>query len=783
MVFYKRIFWYIGRLLFYCGGILGGNRQTVPQIYKKQKKKRKVVDVEEISLEQLNGFVEDIIFKNSDSGYIVFTLNCDGQPIDVVGELGDIAEGERLELYGSYVNSVRFGRQFRAVSCTRTPPSTPEEIRRYLGSGIIKGVGPALAKKIVQQFGTEALEVIENDPLSLAELKGVTSDRALFISSEYRKLSGIKNVVEYLQKFGIGPVAAAAVWKKYETSAIAFIRENPYLLCDDELGVDFEKADEIAQSEGINANDINRVIAAMIYILRENANAGHTCIPLKKAAEAAMSFLQLEESSIRMGIDEACKNHQVEILPIGEREYIYLCEYHRAERYIADRLAEMLKTSVSKVKDLSDDIAGVEFTENIQYETLQKAAINGCLGNKVFILTGGPGTGKTTTLNGVIQLLKKQKRSISLAAPTGRAAKRMSELTGENARTIHRLLEVDFTVKDRLCFKRNERNPLRADVVIIDEMSMVDVLLFEALLRALKPSASLIMVGDSNQLPSVGAGNVLRDLIAGKEIPMVELTEIFRQAAESLIVTNAHRIVNGEYPLLDDRKNDFFFMSCPDEAQIPKLIIDLAKTRLPNTYGYSPMEDIQILTPTRIGRAGTKELNRFLQHALNPPAKGKNEIKVFETVFRTGDKVMQIKNDYDIEWKKGSEYGRGVFNGDIGFIEELDKYSGNMVINYDGKMATYSADMLKKLDLAYAVTIHKSQGSEYNAVILPLTTVSRNLQYRNLLYTGVTRAKNILILIGTKPQVYTMVDNDRRTLRYSCIRPLLKMNMSDKPLK
>lgn len=768
----------MGRLLFYSGGILGGNRQTVAQIYKKQKKKRKVIDVEEISLEQLNGFVEDIIFKNSDSGYIVFTLNCDGQPVDVVGELGDIAEGERLELYGSYVNSVRFGRQFRAVSCTRTPPSTPDEIRRYLGSGIIKGVGPALAKKIVQQFGTEALEVIENDPLSLAELKGVTSDKALFISSEYRKLSGIKHVVEYLQKYGIGPAAAAAVWKKYETSAIAFIRENPYLLCDDELGVDFEKADEIAQSEGISSNDLNRVIAAMIYILRENANAGHTCIPMKKAVEAAMGFLQLEESSIRRGIDEACRNRQVEILSFGEREYIYLSEYYRAERYIADRLAEMLKTSVSKVKDLSDEIAGVEFTENIQYETLQKAAINGCLGNKVFILTGGPGTGKTTTLNGVIQLLKKQKRSISLAAPTGRAAKRMSELTGENARTIHRLLEVDFTVKDRLCFKRNERNPLRADVVIIDEMSMVDVLLFEALLRALKPSASLIMVGDSNQLPSVGAGNVLRDLIAGKEIPMVELTEIFRQAAESLIVTNAHRIVNGEYPLLDDRKNDFFFMSCPDEAQIPKLIIDLAKTRLPNTYGYSPMEDIQILTPTRIGRAGTKELNRFLQHALNPPAKGKNEIKVFETVFRTGDKVMQIKNDYDIEWKKGSEYGRGVFNGDIGFIEELDRYSGNMVINYDGKKATYSADMLKKLDLAYAVTIHKSQGSEYNAVILPLTTVSRNLQYRNLLYTGVTRAKNILILIGTKPQVYTMVDNDRRTLRYSCIRPLLRMNMN-----
>ncbi len=413
---------------------------------------------------------------------------------------------------------------------------------------------------------------------------------------------------------------------------------------------------------------------------------------------------------------------------------------------------------------------------DIEFETLQKAAINGCLGNRLFILTGGPGTGKTTTLNGVIQLLKKHKKSISLAAPTGRAAKRMSEVTGENARTIHRLLEVDCTDKERLSFKRNEKNPLRADVIIVDEMSMVDVLLFEALLRALKPSASLIMVGDSNQLPSVGAGNVLRDLISGGEIPKVELTEIFRQASESLIVTNAHRIVNGEYPLLDDRKKDFFFMPCENERDIPRLVIELAKKRLPNTYGYSPLEDIQILTPTRMGCAGTKELNRDLQLALNPPSKGKSEIKVFETVFREGDKVMQIKNDYDIEWKKDAEYGRGVFNGDIGYIEELDKHSGNLTVNYDGRKALYTPDLLKKLDLAYAVTVHKSQGSEYNAVIMPLTSISRNLQYRNLLYTGVTRAKNILILIGTKKQVREMVDNDRRTLRYSCIRALLRLN-------
>lgn len=728
-----------------------------------------------IGQQMLNGFVEEIVYKNSETGYIVFVLNRDGEPIDVVGELGDIAEGERLELYGDYVNNPKYGRQFKAVSCTRTPPATPEEIRRYLSSGIIKGLGPALAKKIVQSFGEETLDIIENDPLRLSELKGVTDDKALYISSEYRKLSGIKNVIEFLQRFGIGPASAALVWKKYDVSSIAFIKENPYILCDDELGVSFEQADAVALEAGISGDSINRVIAAMIYILRENANAGHTCLPVKKAVEAAVRFLSLSEENIHRGLDEALKNGQLEMLSIGEKSYIYLREYYRAELYIADKLTEMLKTSVSSVKDLSEEIAGVEFVLDIEYETLQKAAINGCIGNKLFILTGGPGTGKTTTLNGVIQLLKKQKKSISLAAPTGRAAKRMSEVTGENARTIHRLLEVDFTVKDKLTFKRNERNPLRADVIIVDEMSMVDVLLFEALLRALKPSASLIMVGDSNQLPSVGAGNVLRDLIAGGEIPKVELTEIFRQASESLIVTNAHRIVSGEYPVLDDRKSDFFFMSCPDERNIPKLVIELAKTRLPNTYGYSPLDDIQILTPTRMGCSGTKELNRDLQLAINPPSKGKSEVKVFDTVFRVGDKVMQIKNDYDIEWQRGTEYGRGVFNGDIGFIEELDRHSGNITVNYDGKKALYTPDLLQKLDLAYAVTVHKSQGSEYNAVIMPLTSISRNLQYRNLLYTGVTRAKNILILIGTKKQVFEMVDNDRRTLRYSCIRALLRL--------
>lgn len=729
----------------------------------------------EENLEKLNGSVDEIIFSNIDTGYVVFDLDCSGQIVTVVGELGDISEGERLELMGGYVYSAKYGRQFKAVSCIRTLPTTPEEIRKYLGSGIIKGVGPALAKKIVERFGSDSLDIIENDPLSLSDLKGVTSDKALFISSEYRKLSGMKNVVEYLQKFDISPAVAAEVWKKYESSSIAFIRENPYILCDETIGVDFDRADAIALSEGISGDSTNRIIAGLMCFLRDNANAGHTCLPVDKLVQVAQEILELDSESIHRGMDEALNSKQLDLLTIGEKSYIYLREYYRAENYIADKLAFMLKMSATQLKDWSKEIEGIEFTENIQYETMQKAAINGCMGNKVFILTGGPGTGKTTTLNGIIRLLKQQKKSISLAAPTGRAAKRMSEVTGESAKTIHRLLEVDPTVKDRLAFKKNEKSPLKADVVIIDEMSMVDVLLFEALLRALKSSASLIMVGDSHQLPSVGAGNVLKDLIGSGEIPTVELTKIFRQAAESLIITNAHKIVKGEMPELDDRKNDFFFMSCPNEMDIPKLVVQLTKTRLPKTYGYSSLEDIQILTPTRLGCTGTKELNCDLQLALNPPSKNKAEVKVFDTVFRVGDKVMQIKNDYDIEWQKGAEHGQGVFNGDIGFIEQLDKYSGNVTVNYDGKRAEYTSEMMRRLDLAYAVTIHKSQGSEYNAVIMPLTSISKNLMYRNLLYTGVTRAKNIIILIGTRDQVETMVSNNRRTLRYSCIKPLLKI--------
>lgn len=733
----------------------------------------------DISVE-LSGSVEDVIYKNADNGYTVINLGCDEGLIAVVGNLGDVNEGERLSLRGGWITSPKYGRQFKAAMCERSMPETESEISAYLGSGVIKGLGPAIAKKIVKQFGTEALDIIDNDCMQLTVIKGITSDKALYISNEYHKITGVNEVIKFLSEYNFGPAHAISVWSAFEHDSIKQIKTNPYILCTSGIDIDFRSVDRMAADLGFDAENSDRVRAGIVYVLHENANAGHTCLPTEKLRESVCDNLGIERRQFESCLDDCEEKDWVVRITLGKREFVYLPEYYLAETYIAKKLAFMLRTSAQYEKDYSDEIRGVEFSENIQYEDLQRAAISACLTGSVFILTGGPGTGKTTTLNGVIKILKAQKKRILLCAPTGRAAKRMSDLTGEPARTIHRLLEVDFTAKGELKFKRNETNPLPADVVIADEMSMVDALLMCSLVRAIKPTSKFIMVGDSNQLPSVGAGNVLKDLIASHYIPSVELKEIFRQAAQSLIVTNAHRIVNGEFPVLDDRQNDFFFMNKSLESDIAELVIQLAKQRLPDTYGFSPIDDIQVLCPTKMGMAGTKELNKQLQSALNPPSQNKAELKFFDVIFRTGDKVMQTKNDYDVLWTKNNEKGSGIFNGDIGIIRSVDRFSQNVTIDFEGRVAIYTSEMLRRLEHAYAITIHKSQGSEYDAVIIPITAFTNNLLYRNLLYTGVTRAKKMIIVIGTKELVKTMVDNNRKMLRYSLLRPLLEIEMNRK---
>lgn len=733
----------------------------------------------DISVE-LSGSVEDVIYKNADNGYTVINLGCDEGLIAVVGNLGDVNEGERLSLRGGWITSPKYGRQFKAAMCERSMPETESEISAYLGSGVIKGLGPAIAKKIVKQFGTEALDIIDNDCMQLTVIKGITSDKALYISNEYHKITGVNEVIKFLGEYNFGPAHAISVWSAFEHDSIKQIKTNPYILCTSGIDIDFRSVDRMAADLGFDAENSDRVRAGIVYVLHENANAGHTCLPTEKLRESVCDNLGIERRQFESCLDDCEEKDWVVRITLGKREFVYLPEYYLAETYIAKKLAFMLRTSAQYEKDYSDEIRGVEFSENIQYEDLQRAAISACLTGSVFILTGGPGTGKTTTLNGVIKILKAQKKRILLCAPTGRAAKRMSDLTGEPARTIHRLIEVDFTAKGELKFKRNETNPLPADVVIADEMSMVDALLMCSLVRAIKPTSKFIMVGDSNQLPSVGAGNVLKDLIASHYIPSVELKEIFRQAAQSLIVTNAHRIVNGEFPVLDDRQNDFFFMNKSLESDIAELVIQLAKQRLPDTYGFSPIDDIQVLCPTKMGMAGTKELNKQLQSALNPPSQNKAELKFFDVIFRTGDKVMQTKNDYDVLWTKNNEKGSGIFNGDIGIIRSVDRFSQNVTIDFEGRVAIYTSEMLRRLEHAYAITIHKSQGSEYDAVIIPITAFTHNLLYRNLLYTGVTRAKKMIIVIGTKELVKTMVDNNRKMLRYSLLRPLLEKEMNHK---
>lgn len=733
----------------------------------------------DISVE-LSGSVEDVIYKNADNGYAVINLGCDDGLIPVVGTLGDVNEGERLNLRGGWITSQKYGRQFKAAMCERSMPQTETEIAAYLGSGVIKGLGPAIAKRIVKAFGTEALDIIDNDCMKLTAINGISSDKALYISNEYHKITGVNEVIKFLGEYNFGPAHAISVWSAFEHDSIKQIKTNPYILCTSGIDIDFRSVDRMAADLGFDAENSDRVRAGIVYVLHENANAGHTCLPTEKLRESVCDNLGIERRQFESCLDDCEEKDWVVRITLGKREFVYLPEYYLAETYIAKKLAFMLRTSAQYEKDYSDEIRGVEFSENIQYEDLQRAAISACLTGSVFILTGGPGTGKTTTLNGVIKILKAHKKRILLCAPTGRAAKRMSDLTGEPARTIHRLLEVDYTAKGELKFKRNETNPLPADVVIADEMSMVDALLMCSLVRAIKPSSKFIMVGDSNQLPSVGAGNVLKDLIASHYIPSVELKEIFRQAAQSLIVTNAHRIVKGEFPVLDDRQNDFFFMNKPNESEIAGLVIQLTKQRLPDTYGFSPIDDIQVLCPTKMGAAGTRELNKQLQLALNPPSQNKAELKFFDVIFRTGDKVMQTKNDYDVLWTKNNEKGSGIFNGDIGIIRAVDRFSQNVTIDFEGRMAIYTSEMLRKLEHAYAITIHKSQGSEYDAVIIPITGFTQNLLYRNLLYTGVTRAKKMIIVIGTKQLVKTMVDNDRKMLRYSLLRPLLEIEMNRK---
>lgn len=725
-------------------------------------------------LSHLEGSVDSVIYVNEANGFAVLTLDSGGEPITVVGEIGNVNEGEELNLTGEYITHRKFGSQFKAHLCERSLPKTATAIQRYLASGVIKGIGPVLAKKIVKQFGDNTLDIFENEPERLIEVDGISPKKSIKILAEFKNVFGIRTLMMNLSKYAISPSYGVRAWKQWGNSVIDMINVNPYVLCSYGIELPFIKAEEIALDLSIPKDSENRIRAGISCVLVENTFLGHTCIPYDKLMDKSCQMLEISQCEFDTVLVNELENQNLVEHIKKDRRFIYLREYYIAESFISRRFGYMKKSLYNNQIDFNEVIDIDERQNNIKYESLQRKAINEALSKGIMVLTGGPGTGKTTTLNAIISLFEQQGMNVFIAAPTGRAAKRISDLTGYEAKTIHRMLDIEPGDGFRFKFVHNEMNLLDCDVIIIDEMSMVDVLLFEAMLRAMPLSCRLVMVGDSDQLPSVGAGNLLKDLIESGIVPVVKLKEIFRQAEKSSIITNAHKIINGEMIDLSKKDNDFFFFQRLEFESTLDTIVNLCKIRLPKAFGYSPIDDIQILSPTRKGPIGVVEINKRLQSELNPPSKLLSELKMPNYTFRENDKVMETKNNYDIVWERGEEKGKGVFNGDIGTIIEVNKTTSTIKIDFEGKICIYSEATLETLELAYAITVHKSQGSEFDVVVLPLLGGYDKLYFRNLLYTAVTRAKKLLVIVGSTKRVEFMIENNRRTNRYSCLKDMLE---------
>ena len=728
---------------------------------------------------QLTGMVDHIVFCNDDNGWTVLELDTGEAVVTVVGTFPRVQVGETLRVQGSWTNHPSFGTQFKATACESTLPTDASAILRYLASGAVKGIGPATAARIVDRFGADTLRILEEEPQELAKIKGISLSKAREMGQSFCSQFGLREVVMTFGSYGLSPNEALRCFKKFGPSTLTKIKANPYLLCSAGLRIGFERADQICLSQGGDTLDAHRLEAGVQYVLRHNLGNGHTCLPRDKVIPTAMKLLEVPESSVDAAVNRMIESFQLREVEMEGRPYLFLPRYYDAEAFIANRIRLMSGMGNAVIaEDVQLRIDAMERNFHITYEEQQRKAMVEAVATGALILTGGPGTGKTTTLRGVITLLESMGETVAIAAPTGRAAKRISQLTGREAKTIHRLLEVRWgadSEEDGPTFDRNERNPLDADAVVVDEMSMVDVVLFEHLLRATKTGCRLILVGDTDQLPAVGAGCVLQDLMDSGVVPVVQLTQVFRQALESRIVYNAHRIVQGE-SMEWDNKSDCFYMPRPSAAAVTETVLELCHHRLPDAYGYTHLDGIQVLCPGRKGEVGTVEMNRRLQDLLNPPDKKKAEMTVEGITLRVGDKVMHNRNNYDIPWTKDDgDCGSGIFNGDIGVLEEIRLREGMLSVRYEDRVATYTKEDAQDLELAYAITVHKSQGSEFEAVILPLFRNTPQLCYRNLLYTAVTRAKSLLIIVGSRETLDNMIENDRKTLRYTGLRKFLMM--------
>ena len=728
-------------------------------------------------MNEIKGIINAIVFHNERSGFTVLDASVGNDKLCVVGEVFGVSVGEEFCASGDFIEHPNYGTQFRVSSFCVQQPTTSEAILRYLSGGAIRGIGPVLAKRIVSRFGEQTLEVLEKTPGQLCEIKGITQKKANEFAKEYANINGLRAVLNFLKTFEIEPVKAVAVWKKWGSHSVNIIRNDPYVMCTSDIGISFHTAESIAAGFGMSAEEPCRIRGGLLFILIHNIGNGHTCLPYHKVIEAAGNLLDVSKEMMEDEIGKLKSNQQIIERTINSLRYLYLPDYFNSEQYVSDRLNFMLALRLNPPASVhDDDLAALESSLSIQYAPKQKQAMMAAANNNIVILTGGPGTGKTTALKGMISLTEALGEKVGLAAPTGRAAKRLSEVTGKEAKTIHRVLEPEsFDGSERLRFQRNERNPLPYDMIIIDEMSMVDIRLFEALLRACRNDTKLVLVGDPDQLPSVGAGNVLRDLIDSDRFPCIHLTEIFRQAAQSGIVVAAHDIVRGHIPNLTRNDNDLFFLSRKDAEQAAITVVDLCTRRLPLAYNLDINGDIQIIVPTRLGKAGTAQLNQLMQDAINPHHEKKTEIRHPFSVFRVGDKVMQTKNNYNILWEKtDGEAGMGVFNGDIGFIEDIDRASNSVKVNFDGRFSFYTFDQMNEIELAYAITVHKSQGNEFDTVVILLIGRHRKLHYRNLLYTAVTRAKKRLVIVGDTQTVEEMVSNAQKSLRYTSLAYMLR---------
>ena len=733
--------------------------------------------------EKVTGYIDHVIFRNDENGYTVMVIKTSDSEEEVtcVGTFPDITQGVTIEAEGQFSQHHVYGRQFNIQSYVEKAPEDTQAMERYLGSGAIKGVGVALAARIVRYFGEDTLRIVEEEPERLAEVKGISEKKAREIASQVTEKADMRKAMMFLQKYGISLKLGAKIYQKYGQSVYSVLQENPYRLADDISGVGFKIADAIASRIGIHADSDYRIRSGMMYTLLQASGEGHIYLPKEELFNRASQLLQVDVSYMEKHLMDMAIDRKVVLKELDGVILVYPSQYYRLELNTARMLTELNIHYPQDERLMERRIAQIEKETGTVLEEMQKRAVVEAAGNGLFILTGGPGTGKTTTINAIIRFFEGEGATLRLAAPTGRAAKRMTEATGYEAQTIHRLLELNGVPDDDnreiqgIHFERNAENPLDTDVIIIDEMSMVDIFLMHSLLLAVTAGTRIILVGDENQLPSVGPGNVLRDIIRSQVFPVVELKKIFRQASHSDIVVNAHKIHNGEQISLDNKSRDFFFLKRYDADIIIRVVIALIQEKLPKYVDARPFE-IQVLTPMRKGLLGVERMNQILQRYLNPPEQGKKEKEIGDRLFRVGDKVMQIRNNYQMEWEVRGKYGIpveegvGVFNGDTGILKEINEFAETATVEFeDGRFADYSFKQLEELELAYAITIHKSQGSEYPAVILPLLSGPKMLMNRNLLYTGVTRARKCVTVVGSEETFGEMIRNEEQQKRYSSL--------------